>query len=153
MVRLNRNSHLCMTDRTFSAYISSTAAADSALLHTQIQHIKALAGKAVQLLILLEHEEDLPAGYAVFPITSTINVYLDVGSHADVSALIEKTQAKLTKLTESAAKQRRLMSAEGWEEKASAAVKSTEEEKLVEIEAQMQSLLSSLGQFRRLKLA
>lgn len=118
MVRLNRNSHLCMTDRTFSAYISSTAAADSALLHTQKQHTKALARKAVQFLILWEHEEALPAGCAVFPISSTLNVHLDVGSHADVSALIEKTQAKLTKLTESAAKQRRLMSAEGWEENA-----------------------------------
>lgn len=107
----------------------------------------------MQSLSLLEHEEELPAGCAVFPISSTINVYLDVGSHAEASALIEKTQGKLIKLTESAAKQRRLMMAEGWEEKASAAVKSAEEEKLVEVEAQMQSLLSSLGQFRRLKLA
>lgn len=107
----------------------------------------------MQSLVLLEREEDLPAGCAVFPISSTINVYLDVGTLTDASALIEKTQTKLTKLTESAAKQQRLMAAEGWEEKASAAVKSAEEERLVEVEAQVPSLLSSLGQFRRLKLA
>lgn len=149
----NRNSHLCNTDRTPSAFICSTSAADHALLRAQLQHIKALTGKALQSLTLLEREEELPAGCAVFPVSSTINVHLEVGSHNDVSALIDKTQAKLTKLTESAAKQRRLMAAEGWGEKASAAVKSAEEEKSVEVEAQMQSLLSSIEQFRRLKLA
>lgn len=88
----------------------------------------------------------------MFSASSTITVYLGIGKQADVLALIEKTQAKLSKLTDLAARQQKLMAAEGWADKVSAAVKHAEEEKLSQAEAQMRSLASSIEQFRRLVL-
>lgn len=135
-----------------SAYVSCSTAADLELIKAEARHIEALSGKGLHSLRVLEQSADLPAGCAVFPVSSAITVYLDVGTQADVSALIEKTQAKLTKLTELADRQRKLVTTEGWADKVSTAVKHAEEEKLSQADAQMRSLASSIEQFRRLEL-
>lgn len=122
------------------------------MIRAEARHIEALSGKGLSSLSVLEESDKLPAGCAVFPVSSAITVYLDVGTQADVSALIEKTQAKLTKLTDLADRQRKLMMTEGWADKVSTAVKHAEEEKLSQADAQMRSLVSSIEQFRRLEL-
>lgn len=122
------------------------------MIKAEIKQIEALSGKGLRSLSVLEQRDDLPAGCAVFPVSSAITVYLDVGTQVDVSALIEKTQAKLTKLAELAERQRKLMAIEGWADKVSTAVKHADEEKLSEADAQVKSLASSIEQFRRLKL-
>ena len=114
--------------------------------------IQALSGKTITSLARLETREALPPGCAVFPVSSNTTVYVDVGSHVDVASLIEKTESKLAKATDSAARQRKLMGAEGWGDKVSDAVKDAEEEKLSVFEAQMKSLASSVEQFKRLTL-
>ena len=77
---------------------------------------------------------------------------MDVGSHVDVSSLIEKTQTKLVKATDLATRQRKLMGTEGWGDKVSDAVRDAEEERMSLLEAQMSSLASSIEQFKRLEL-
>lgn len=140
------------SNQLYSAYASGNTAADLALIKAEAKHIEALSGKGLRSLSVLEQSGDLPAGCAVFPVSSAVTVYLDVGTQADVSALIEKTQAKLTKLADTADRQRKLMAAEGWAEKVSAAVKHADEERLSQADAQMRSLASSIEQFRRLEL-
>lgn len=140
------------TNQPCSAYIFCSIGADLELIKAEAKHIEALSGKGLRSLSVLEDSDNLPAGCAVFPVSSSITVYLDVGTQADVSALIEKTQAKLTKLTDLADRQRKLMTTEGWADKVSTAVKHAEEEKLSQADAQMRSLVSSIEQFRRLEL-
>lgn len=77
---------------------------------------------------------------------------MDVGSHVDVASLLSKTETKLAKTTDAAARQRKLMSAEGWGDKVSDALKEAEVEKLTLLDAQVGSLTSSIEQFKRLKL-
>lgn len=136
-----------------SAYVSCSTAADLELIKAEARHIEALSGKGLRSLSVLGESDSSPAGCAIFPVSSAITVYLDVGTRADVSALIEKTQAKLTKLTDLADRQRKLMTTEGWADKVSTAVKHAEEEKLSQADAQMRSLVSSIEQFRRLELS
>ncbi|KAI7779634.1 hypothetical protein LA080_000658 [Diaporthe eres] len=100
-----------------TAYVSCSTAADLELIKAEARHIEALSGKGLSSLSVLGESDKLPAGCAVFPVSSAITVYLDVGTQADVSALIEKTQAKLTKLTDLADRQRKLMTTEGWADK------------------------------------
>lgn len=135
------------------AYVYGSTAADLALLKAETKHIKALSGKGLRSLSILENRDDLPAGCAVFPVSLMITVYLDVGTNAEVSDLIEKTQARLTKLADLVNRQRNLMATEGWADKVSTAVKHSEEEKLSQADAQMRSLTSSIEQFRRLDIS
>lgn len=123
------------------------------MLKVEAKHIEALSGKGLRSLSILEETGDLPAGCAVFPVSPAVTVHLDVGTDADVSDLIEKTQAKLTKLVDLVNRQRKLMAAEGWADKVSTAVKNSEEEKLSQADAQMRSLVSSIEQFRRLEIS
>lgn len=135
------------------AYIYGSTAADLALLKSETKHIEALTGKGLRSLSILENRDDLIAGCAVFPVSPMVTVYLDVGTNAEVSNLIEKTQARLTKLTDLVNRQHKLMAAEGWADKVSTAVKHSEEEKLSQADAQMRSLASSIEQFRRLEIS
>lgn len=110
-----------------------------------------LSGKGLCSLSLLKQRDDLPARCAVFPVSSAITVYLNLGRQVNVSALIEKTQAKLDKLAElSTERQRKLMAVDGWVDKVSIAVSHAEEEKLTEVDSQMRSSPSSIEQFHRL---
>lgn len=122
------------------------------MIKAEAKHIEALSGKGLRSLSILGERDDLPAGCAVFTVSSAITVYLDVGTTADISALIEKTQARLNKFSDLANRQRKLMAAEGWADKVSTAVKHAEEERLSQADAQMRSLASSIEQFRRLEL-
>lgn len=135
------------------AYVSGSTAADLALLKAEAKHIEALSGKGLRSLSILEETDDLPAGCAVFPVSLAVTVYLDIGTNTDVSDLIQKTQARLTKLADLVNRQRKLMAAEGWADKVSTAVKHSEEEKLSQADAQMRSLVSSIEQFRRLEIS
>ena len=114
--------------------------------------MQALAGKTLASLTLLDGPDSLPPGCAVFQVSTNTTVYLDVGSQVDASSLVEKTESKLVKITDAAARQRKLMGAEGWSDKVSDAVKDAEEEKLSVLDAQVKSLASSIEQFKRLTL-
>jgi valyl-tRNA synthetase len=133
-------------------YISCTDSKDFALLKAELMQARALAGKTFVSLTLLEEGQTLPPGCAVYPVSSVTTVYVDVGSHVDVSSLLGKTEAKLAKANEAADRQRKTMAMEGWADKVSEAIKDAEEEKLVVIEAQMKSLASSIEQFKRLDI-
>lgn len=138
---------------TFPAgFVFSSEVAESALINDEIRQIQALAGKTVTSLSVLADRESLPPGCAVFPVTSNTTAYIDVGSHVDVSSLLDKTETKLAKATDAAARQKKLMGAEGWSDKVSDALKEAEVEKLAVFEAQIGSLTSSIEQFKRLKL-
>lgn len=96
-----------------AAYVFGGTEEDLELIKDEAKHIEALSGKGMRSLSILEERDELPAGCAVLTVSSAVTIYLDVGTTADVSALIEKTQAKLNKLSDLANKQRKLMAAEG----------------------------------------
>lgn len=153
MVLLTEDTFECVhLTQLLLGYLSSVDSAEYSLLRAEKPQIEALVGRSLASVILLAHETQPPPGCAVYPISSSTTVYLDVGSHTDIALLIEKTTAKLAKLSDFVARQRKFMTAEGWSDKVSAATKDAEVEKLSAAEAQMMSLKSSIEQFKRLNL-
>lgn len=135
------------------AYVSSSSNAEFALVEAETQQIKALSGKGLHSLSTVRLDDELPPGCAVYPVSAIVTVYLEVGKQVDVSALMEKTEARLTKLKEMVERQLKVHAVDGWAEKVSTAVRTAEQERLSEAGAQIRSLTSSMEQFRRLELS
>lgn len=101
---------------------------------------------------MLGPEDETPTGCAVFTVSSNATVFLEVAGRIDLDAEIGKAQTKMHKASEVAQKQRKVLDAEGFEDKVSYQVLETEKTKLNDVEATMRNLESSIAQFEQLKL-
>lgn len=132
-------------------YVCCTDDVELGLLQAEIKQVQALAGKALATLFIVETKA-LPTGCAVFAVSSSTTVYVEVSTHVEISSLVDHTQAKLLKATEAATRQRKLIEEETWSSQVSDAVKEMEQQKLSVAEAQVKSLSSSIEQFKKLSM-
>ncbi|TKA78490.1 Valine--tRNA ligase, mitochondrial [Cryomyces minteri] len=119
---------------------------------SEIQSIKSLSGKGVSSVSVLSKDEPTPTGCAVFAVSSSAAVFLEVKGRVDVDQEIKKAQLKMKKAADGAQKQRKVLEAEGFEEKVSSAVLEAEKKKLADLLAEEKNYEGSIEQFERLKL-
>lgn len=96
--------------------------------------------------------EAAPTGCAVFAVSSSAAVFLEVKGRVDIDAEITKAQQKLSKASESAKKQRKVLDGQGFAEKVSHSVLETEKGKLKDLVAEQKNYEESIAQFEQLKL-
>ncbi|KAK4980865.1 hypothetical protein LTR66_010321 [Elasticomyces elasticus] len=135
------------------AYVKVLDDASLAAASTNESTIRTLAGKALSQLDILGPSERPPTGCAVFALSSSAAVFVEVaGQIKDVDAEISKAQQKLGKANEAAKKQRKVLDAEGFEEKVSSSVLQTEKAKLNDLLAECRNYEETIEQFEQLKL-
>ena len=114
--------------------------------------IRSLSGKALTNLTILSPSDAAPTGCAVFAVSSSAAVFLEVAGRVDVEAEITKAQQKLRKAADGAQKQRKILDAEGFADKVSYQVLETEKGKLNDLLAEQKNYEDSIAQFEQLKL-
>jgi valyl-tRNA synthetase len=85
-------------------------------------------------------------------VSTSAAVFLHVKGRVDLDAEISKAQKKLDKTRGNMQKQSKMLKDAGYQEKVSAAVRETDEQKLVELEKEVQSFEETIKQFEQLKL-
>ncbi|KAI5918804.1 tRNA synthetases class I-domain-containing protein [Camillea tinctor] len=133
------------------AYIHCSNATEYQLVQSEISQIRALATKSAESITIVQDKNDVKAGCAVYTISPTVNVFLDVAEQVN-KAMVAKTSERLAKARDLVAKQRKLIEDKAWAEKASEAVRDLELAKLTAAEAQVGSLALSIEQFEKLNL-
>lgn len=144
------------------AYItcSSITAADGGenelhLVSSHLGQIKTLATKAlasVDVGTTEEIDKVRPTGCAVYTVSPTLTVYLDVTANVDASS-VAKAKEKLVKARATEEKQQKLFQDREWTEKTSAAVMDMEKAKLESVKAEAANLEATIAQFEALVLS
>lgn len=119
---------------------------------TSLPSLRSLTGKTVSSITILSPSDAAPTGCAVYTVGSAATVFLDVKGRIEVEKEISKAQERLKRANETVEKQRKIMGAEGWEGKASDAVKEAEREKLRAAEVEGRNWEGTLEQFERMRL-
>ena len=119
---------------------------------TSLPSLRALTGKTVSSIKILSTDDAVPTGCAVYTVGSSATVFLNVKGRIEIDKEITKAQDRLKKANETVEKQKKIMGFEGWEEKASDAVKEGEREKLKAAEVDGANWQKTLEQFEKLKL-
>ncbi|KAG9697153.1 valyl-tRNA synthetase-like protein, partial [Aureobasidium melanogenum] len=114
--------------------------------------IKSLSGKALTNLSIIGPNDATPTGCAVFAVSSSVAVFLEVAGRVDIDAEITRAQQKLKKAADGATKQRKILDAEGFADKVSHSVLEAEKTKLQDLMAEQKNYEESIAQFEKLKL-
>jgi valyl-tRNA synthetase len=118
-----------------------------------IQAITSLSGKGVASIKILAPSAPIPTGCAVFVVSATVAVFLEVKGRVDLEEEINKAQNKLKKAADGAARQRKVLNDGDFLAKVSPAVQEIEKSRLDEFLAQERNYEKSIEQFQQLKLA
>lgn len=121
-------------------------------LKSEHSSLKSLSGRGIASIDILSPEKATPNGCAVNVASAACAVFLEVRGHIQPEDEIAKAQKKLKAASESAAKQRKVMSEPEWIEKVSPAVQEVEKARLEEYLAQKRNYEQSIQQFEKLKL-
>lgn len=121
----------------------------------QIASIKSLGGKithgaASRIGILATTDHD-PTGCVVQAVGSSLVVFLVVKGRIDLDDEIKKANLRLAKTSELVKKQEKIMHGDGWT-KMRSDVQQSERQKLVDAQAEVDVLASSIRRFETLKL-
>ncbi|GAM82697.1 hypothetical protein ANO11243_006800 [Dothideomycetidae sp. 11243] len=114
--------------------------------------IRSLAGRTVSDVTILSPSDPVPSGCAVFGVSSSAAVYLNIAGRVDLDAEIKKAKTKLQKASDGVKKQKKVLDAEGFESKVSYQVLESEKEKLRDLQAEVGNYEKSVEQFEKLKL-
>lgn len=138
-------------------FIKATTPESAANISQQIQAIKILSGKGlseVQVVGPDAGEGAIPAGCAVYVLTSDVSILLELGSRlTDIDAEIKKIQGKLQKSQVALKKQEALMAKEGFEEKVSDVVLAAEKKKLADAQAALGNYERTMEEFQKMKIS
>ncbi|QIW95421.1 hypothetical protein AMS68_000939 [Peltaster fructicola] len=129
--------------QALNAEAHTTAAAEQA-------SIKTLAGKALTQLTILKHDEAVPSGAAVYPVSSSAAVYVKINGQVDPDAEIKKIQAKLTKAADGVKEQERVIGTLG--DMVGEQIRASEQRKLKDWESMQRILEANLARFEQMKL-
>lgn len=139
------------------AFISANTAESLANINEQLQSIKTLSGKGLSDLQVVgpdAGEGAIPAGCAVYVLTSDLSVLLELGSRlTNIDAEIKKVQGKLQKSQVAVKKQEEAMAKEGFEEKVSEVVLAAEKKKLADSQAAVANYEKTIEQFEKMKIS
>lgn len=118
----------------------------------EVQSIRALSGKGVAHIEILSASQATPSGCAVFAVSASAAVYLEVKGRVNIDAEITKAQSKIKKAADGATKQRKILDAPDFADKVSEAVKEAEKKKLEDLMVEQRNYERSIEQFEKLKL-
>jgi len=118
---------------------------------TSLPSLRALTGKTVSSIEILSPADAAPTGCAVYTVSASATIFLDVKGRIDIDKEITKAQDRLKKANETVQKQRKIMD-EDWTNQVSEVVKEQEREKLRAAQLDGSNWQKSLEQFERLKL-
>jgi valyl-tRNA synthetase len=133
-------------------FVQATDKATYEIVINQVQAIRSLSGKGVASVNVLSPTEPSPTGCAVYVVSSTLSVFLEVRGRVNVDEEITKAQAKMQKASEAVTKQRKVLDAEDFQSKVSEAVQEEERKRLREALAAQENYERSIQQFEKLKL-
>ncbi|KAG7105017.1 Valine--tRNA ligase like protein [Verticillium longisporum] len=139
------------------AFIKASTTDSYIKINEQVAAIKSLSGKGIAELQVVGPEAQegaIPNGCAVFVLTADLSVFLELGSRLNnIDAEIKKIQAKLQKSQGAAKKQQELMSKDGFEDKVSDVVLTTERKKLADAQSAAKNYEKTIEQFQKMKLS
>jgi valyl-tRNA synthetase len=128
-------------------------AEEGQIIKDQLISIRALSGKALGSLDVLPAGSLKPKGCAISIVSSSISVFLDIGSRvSDFDAELQKLENKLQKAKANVAKQSSLLSSADFAEKVSTAVQVAEENKLKEASAAVSGYEETIEQGKELRI-
>ena len=134
------------------AYVQALDVTSYETAKAEIQSIRALSGKGVAHIEVLSPSQPTPTGCAVFAVSASAAVFLEIKGRVNIDTEITKAQTKMKKAADGATKQRKLLNAPDFAEKVSEAVKETEQKKLEDLLVEQRNYERSIEQFERLKL-
>ncbi|KAI1461648.1 tRNA synthetases class I-domain-containing protein [Annulohypoxylon moriforme] len=118
----------------------------------QVQSIKSLSGKGVTDIEVIPGSQARPAGCVAFPVSSSAAVFLHVKGRVDIDDEISKANKKLEKTRLAIAKQSKLLSDPGYQQKVSADIQEAERKRLADFESEAKGFEGTIRQFEALKL-
>ena len=133
-------------------YVQALDATSYKTASAEVQSIRALSGKGVTHIEVLSVSQPAPTGCAVFAVSASAAVFLEVKGRVDIDVEITKAQTKMKKAAEGATKQRKILDAPDFADKVSEAVKEAESKKLEDLLVEQRNYERSIEQFERLKL-
>jgi len=133
--------------------VHCTDATSHATAEAEQVAIRSLSGRGLSSLTILPPTSAPPTGCAVFAVSSSAAVFLEVAGRVDIDAEIEKAKAKLAKANSGVATQRKILDADGFKEgNVNFSVLETEKKKLADVEAEARNYERSIAQFEQLKV-
>lgn len=111
-----------------------------------------LSGKGVSSLSILAPSASRPAGCVVFSVSSSAAVFLFVKGRVDIDGEISKATKKLDKAKQGIDRQNKILSDEGYKEKASKELQEVERQKLKDFETERAAFEETIKQFEVLKM-
>jgi valyl-tRNA synthetase len=133
-------------------FVQTHTAAAYNTLTAQLQSIESLAGKGVSEITILDVGAARPGGCVAFPVAADAAVLLHVKGRVDIDAEISKATTKLHRVNNNINSQNQILSTQGYIEKATKEVLEADQRKLIDLEAERDSLQATLEAFERLKL-
>lgn len=118
----------------------------------QVGSIKSLSGKGVTDMEVLSASKARPAGCVAFPVSSSAAVFLHVKGRVNIDDEIAKANKKLDKTRAAIAKQYKLVSDPGYQQKVAAALQEADKKKLADLESEATGFEGTIKQFEGLKL-
>lgn len=136
-----------------SIYIRPSTAEAHAAVQEQHLSIQALSGKGIaNLEVLAPSDPDLRRCCAIFVVSSSLTVLLDVSDKiSNRDDEIQKLEQKAKKWRDDVAKQEELMARDGFD-KVSDVVRTAEENKLEDARTAARNIERTIEQFRKLEL-
>ncbi|KAK4457985.1 valyl-tRNA synthetase [Cladorrhinum samala] len=133
------------------AFIVSPDQDEYDLVSSQVSQIRILATKSLAELDIVKDISGVPSGCAVYTVSPSLTVYLDVAERVD-AALVNKAKQKLARARQTEEKLNKLFLDEEWQKNTSAAVRDGEVAKLQAAKAEAENLEASIAQFEKLEL-
>ena len=112
--------------------------------------IKVLSGKYLSELTVLKANEAPPVPAAVYPVSSSVAVFLELQGSVDAGREIEKTKPKMQKTAAAVKEQQKLIGTLG--DKVGAEVKALEDQKLHDLLTEQKVFEQSIERFEQMKL-
>ncbi|WEW56123.1 valine--tRNA ligase [Emydomyces testavorans] len=118
----------------------------------ELSSIKALSGKGNMVITILSSTESAPSGCAVFVVSASVVVFLDVRGRIVLDTEITRAESKLKRTIDAVAKSRQIVDAPDFAQKTSSTVQESERRKLADLLAEQSNYERTITQFEELKL-
>ncbi|KAK3675677.1 hypothetical protein LTR78_004318 [Recurvomyces mirabilis] len=132
------------------AYVQSLNPDAQKIASAEFASIKALAGKGLGNVTVLEQGASVPAACAVYPVSADASVFLALKGDVEPEAEIKKIQPKMAKVADAVKEQEKLI--QGLGEKVSGEIRGKEQGHLKDLLSEQRAYEESLARFEEMKL-
>ena len=116
----------------------------------EVTAIKALSGKSLAHLNVLNPGESVPAGSAAYPVSSAAAVFLEIKGKVDPNTEVKKVQTKLSRTADGVKEQEKLIASLG--ANVGAEVRAKEDARLKNLTTEQRTYEESIARFQQMKL-